>query len=242
MNFTRKRFLNSISKDANILEIGPFYKPYCIGNKVEYFDIIDRNALVERAKEISSEINIDNIPHIEYVSPTGDISIINKTFDALFSSHVIEHQLDLIEHLQKASGLLKNGGKYYMIIPDKRYCFDHFNTESSIAEIINAHVEKRTKHSLKSVIEHKALTTHNNPLKHWLGIHGDTNNISRIKEAIVEFNTNKYIDVHQWYFTPKSFSSNISLLNQLGYIDFKINKIYSTRFKRLEFYVVIEKL
>ena len=104
-------------------------------------------------------------------------------------------------------------------------------------------MEKRTKHSLKSVIEHRALTTHNNPLKHWLGIHGDLNNIStRVKNAIEEFKSNKYIDVHQWYFTPKSFSENLLLLQQLSYIDFRVNKLYRTKFKRLEFYVELEKI
>ena len=130
MNYTRKYFINSISKSLSILEIGPFYKPNCIGDNVEYFDILDRDALIKRATEINSSINIDQIPYINYVSENGDLSIIDKKFDALFSSHAIEHQLDLIDHFQKASKLLNKGGKYYMIIPDKRYCFDYFNKES----------------------------------------------------------------------------------------------------------------
>ena len=241
--YSRTLFIDSIPKDINILEIGPFYNPQCIGSNVKYFDIIDTDALIDRAKQIDANIIVENIPYINYISPVGDLSIINETFDAIFSSHAIEHQLDFIDHLQKTSKLLNNGGKYYLIIPDKRYCFDHFNNESTIADVINANFEKRKKHSLKSVIEHRALTTHNNSAEHWRGQHGVLDNITeRIKNAITEYVTNEYVDVHAFYFTPASFSQIISLLNQLGYIDFKINKLHDTPPNNIEFYCVLEKV
>jgi SAM-dependent methyltransferase len=241
--YLRTEFVNSIPKDISILEIGPFYKPVCRGSKVKYFDILDQAALVERAKAIDSNNNTDNVPYIHFVSPTGDLSIIHETFDAVFSSHVIEHQLDLIKHLQQTSRLLNKGGKYYLIIPDKRYCFDHFNHESTIADVINAHFEKRKKHSLKSVIEHRALTTHNNSSDHWGGEHGVINDISdRIKNAITEHSMNEYVDVHAFYFTPNSFSQIINLLNQLGYIDFVVNWLHETSPENFEFYCILEKV
>lgn len=115
--YSRPLFINSIPKDISILEIGPFYSPQCIGRNVKYFDIIDKNALISRAKGIDATIQIENIPYIDYVSPTGDLSVINETFDAIFSSHAIEHQLDFIDHLQKTSKLLNKNGRYYLIIP-----------------------------------------------------------------------------------------------------------------------------
>lgn len=240
--FWRKPFVASIPKGVSILEIGPFYSPICVGNNVKYFDILNRESLIKRAKQIDESINSERIPYIEYVSPIGDLSIINETFDIVVSSHAIEHQLDLIDHLQNASKLLKAGGKYYIIVPDKRYCFDHFMNASTIADVINAHVVKPTKTSVKSVIEHRALHTHNNAFKHWTGIHKHKNDISsQIKDALTEYTESDYVDVHSWYFTPKSFSKIIMLLHHLGYIDFTIGKLYPTSPGSLEFYTVLEK-
>ncbi len=101
---------------------------------------------------------------------------------------------------------------------------------------------KPIKTSVKSVIEHRALPTHNNAFKHWIGSHKLKADIpSKIKNALTEYMENDYVDVHSWYFTPKSFSNIIGLLHQLGYIDFTINKLQSTPFGSLEFYVELEK-
>jgi len=238
----RNKFIHSIPQHSSILELGPFFKPICTGKNVKYFDILTQEELVQRAKNITTEDNIRNIPFIDYVSPTGDLAIIHGRFDAVISSHVIEHQLDLIDHLQKVSNLLIPGGSYYLFIPDKRYCFDHFNNASSIADIIQAHLDKKQKHSLKSVIEHRALTTHNIASKHWRGDHGKLENTSqKIKAAMEEYHTGAYIDVHAWCFTPDSFAEIVTLLEQMDYIDLAINKIYPTPYKSLEFYVKLEK-
>ncbi len=99
----RKRFVKTLPTNISILEIGPFYSPICIGNKVKYFDILNKESLIKRARRIDEKISIEKIPYIDYVSPTGDLSIINETFDAIVSSHAVEHQLDLIDHLQTIS-------------------------------------------------------------------------------------------------------------------------------------------
>jgi ubiquinone/menaquinone biosynthesis C-methylase UbiE len=238
----RKKFIAEISNNNSILEIGPFYKPVCVGDNVSYFDIINQEELIERAKTITTADKLKDIPFIHFVSPIGDLSVVDKKFDAVASSHAIEHQLDLIDHLKKVSYLLHENGKYYLLVPDKRYCFDYFNNESTIADVIQATVDKKVKHSLKSVIEHRALTTHNIAKKHWHGFHDKlTDTSKRVKEAIEEYNNEEYIDVHGWYFTPTSFEKIINVLNELGYIDLKIDKIYSTRYKSFEFYVTLKK-
>lgn len=239
--YSRALFIDSIPKELSLLEIGPFYTPLCKGKNVKYLDILDHAALINRARKLDNEINVEQIPYIDYVSPTGDLSVTREIFDAVFSSHVIEHQLDFIGHLQQINEILKQDGKYYLIIPDKRYCFDHFNPLSTIADIINAHIEKRNKHSLKSVIEHRIIT-HNNPVEHWNGQHGVVDDLSsKIKNAIIEYNTHEYIDVHAWCFTPESFSQIIDLLNQLGYIDLAITRLHPTPVYGIEFYCVLEK-
>ena len=240
---SRKIFLNSIPEGISILEIGPFFNPVCVGENVAYFDIIDQEALRARATEIGYKEAINRIPYIDYVSPIGDLNIIHKKFDAVISCHAIEHQLDLIAHLQSVSKMLTDGGLYYMIIPDKRYCFDHYMAESTIAEVLSNYYDKKQTHSLKSVIEHRALTTHNSAMMHWNNSHGNPENVeNRIQNAIKEYEhaEGKHIDVHAWYFTPYSISKIISMLNKMNYIDLAVNKIIPTTYGNLEFYVVLE--
>nr|WP_051205402.1 hypothetical protein [Salinimicrobium xinjiangense] len=117
------------------------------------------------------------------------MKIINEKFDNVVSSHCIEHQPDLIQHLNDVSQILFPEGKYYLIIPNKRYCFDHFNCESKLEDVLNAHEEKRIKHSLRSVITHRlSMQTHNDPFMHWKGNHGErSGDLGIIKQALSEF-------------------------------------------------------
>ena len=240
--YDRNSFLKSIPKELKILEIGPFFNPVHKGEKVKYFDIENREDLVVRAKELDPTFKVENIPYIDYVSPSADLTIIKEIFEAIYSSHVIEHQFDLIDHLQKTSDLLPVGGKYYLIVPDKRYCFDHFQQISTIADVISAHFEKRKKHTLKSLLEHRVLATHNDPVLHWKGNHGKlTDKVIKIKKAIAEYEERDLIDTHAFYFTPDTFIEIMNLLYELDYINFKVERIHKTPKNNFEFYCVLEK-
>lgn len=242
--FTRQDFINLIPKDAHVLEIGPFYSPLLKSKKVKYFDILDQKALKKRAVKINQQKNVKNIPLIDYVSPTGKLEVVKEKFDIVISSHVIEHQIDLIAHLQDVTGILNKAGLYYLLIPDKRYCFDHYINVSDLPEVVARHYENRKSHSLKSVIEHRAFTTHSDSIRHWNKDHGDAshNQRKRIDVAVEDFKKSKgrNIDVHAWYFTPKSFEELITSLKKLGYINLSVKKIYKTERNSLEFFAILE--
>lgn len=244
LQYMRPDFVASIPKNGKILEIGPFFSPVCIGKNVKYFDILSQSQLKKRAIEHGHTDLKDNIPFIDYVSPSGNLSIVKEKFDIVLSSHVIEHQLDLVKHLSDVGNILKSGGKYFILIPDKRYCFDHFLPESGVAEVLTRHIEKPKTHSLKSVIEHRALTTHNDPGRHWEGDHGSPDDSKRrLNAAISEHKKTggKNLDVHVWYFTPDSFRSIITSLQDLGLTNLRIRKIYPTATNTLEFFAILEK-
>jgi hypothetical protein len=112
-------------------------------------------------------------------------------------------------HLKDVSNLLNPGGLYFILMPDKRYCFDCFIPESTIADVLCAHLEHRTIHSAKSVLEHRILTSHNDPARHWDGDHIDPRYDQRKLRAEyglreLETRQGEYIDVHAWQFTPES--------------------------------------
>jgi hypothetical protein len=148
--------------------------------------------------------------------------------------------------LNQVQSRLSSGGRYFAIIPDKRYCFDKQIAPSTIADVILAYEEKRTAHNIKSVIEHKALTVHNEAQAHWEGRNDpkyEPVNYDRVKEAIDEFRgaNGRYIDVHAWYFTPDSFACLIGGLNKLGLVALELERLYRTRYGSNEFWVILYK-
>lgn len=230
---------------SSCLEIGPFDCPVIRGSNVEYFDVLDQQGLYDRAVTIGRTGNLTNIPFINYVSNTGDLTVINEKYDLVLSCHSIEHQIDFIQHLKDVEKILKTGGYYAVLLPDKRYCFDHFIRETTIADVLQYHFNKTSFHTVKSVIEHRALTCHNDIGRHWKNDHGENHiDPNHITNAIEEYNTgtstNSYIDVHALQFTPDSFREIINLLNELGYIQLKVDKIYPTLLNSCEFYVILK--
>lgn len=240
-------FLQIVSRNSRAtLEIGPFCRPKVSGALVKYADVIDEFALRARAKAIGYPIIV--CPHIDYVVPSGDLSTIQDRFDVVVTSHNIEHQVDLVGHLQQVEELLVEGGYMFLMIPDKRFMFDVPIAASTIADVLEAYYNPVRLHTLKSVVEHLALTTHNDARLHWESFQpGRTQAVSpvsvdRVKAAVQKWqNTDQYIDVHKWQFTPESFAEIIALLEQLQLTRFKVARIYPTQFGQLEFWIVIQK-
>lgn len=187
---------------------------------------------------------INDIPYIHFV--TKNIGEINEKFDLVVSSHLIEHQTNFIKHLQDIEKILNNDGYYLLIIPDKRYCFDHYIETTSLAEILNSYFLDNKLHTMKSVIEHRCYTTHNDCVKHWNGEHGTLNiDTQKINLAIKEYENsiknNIYIDVHSLQFTPQTFKEIIQKLKELTLINLVVHKLYCTLKNNIEFIVVLQK-
>ena len=240
----REGFLDLVlgAETGAMLEIGPFCRPLIKGDNVRYLDVMDADALRQRATEIGLDPS-DCPAHIHY---TGELAQIDDTFAAVVSSHAIEHQPDLVRHLQEVDRLLDPGGRYHLIIPDKRYCFDALIPESTIANVLYAHEQKRVVHSLQSVIEHRAMVTHNDPGMHWAGEHGPfppDEQARRVRVALDEFEAAQggYIDVHAWYWTPEGFRQTMGVVYHLGLTKLRPVRVYQTPALRFEFCAVLEK-
>lgn len=105
---------------------------------------------------------------------------------------------------------------------------------NKIADVIHVHLEKTKYHSLKSIIEHRVLTAHNDSARHWNSGHGlpfaADRDMHRVFSAINEFETHKnmYIDVHAWQLTPSNFREIVLTLYNLGYTDLYPVRLYHT--------------
>lgn len=242
---SRAKLVDAAQKAASVLEIGPFHAPALTGPNVRYFDLQPREELMARVRDYG--LPTTRVPPIHFFDPTGDLSAIDQRFAAVFSSHCIEHQPSLIRHLTQVSALLEPGGAYFLIAPDKRYCFDHYLPLSTLGGVIEAHRDGRRVHSLANLVDARSLLTHNSKLRHWTSDHGDppppalTRNGARA--ALVEYDAadGAYIDIHAWRFTPERFLDITEALHQLGLSDLVPEAVCATRPGELEFTAVLRK-
>jgi SAM-dependent methyltransferase len=240
----RDGLLGVVPRDEPLLEIGPFTKPVFRGANVSYFDVLDRRGLVARAREHG--MPTENCPDIHFVSPTGDLSIVPPGFGNVFSSHCIEHQPDLAAHLQAVERILRPGGRYFMMVPDKRYCFDHFLPASTLDGVLAAHRERRRVHTFASVHEHIALTTHNDAARHWAGDHEDPRAHlfhERAAKARADFEAaaGGYVDVHAWQFTPQALRAIVDGLAARKLTGLGVERVYDTIHGNVEFAAILQK-
>jgi hypothetical protein len=239
------KLLNKKNSKSKILEISSFNNPLISGKKVKYADIMPRDKLIKRAIELKLEIN--KIPNIDYIISPHSLESITEKFDIIFASHVIEHQPDLITHLNEVSSkLIDEGGVYALIVPNAKYCFDANLPLSKISDVLNAFFDKRKLHTVGSVVEHIALTTHNDPYRHWSekkSILYNPIEVDKVSSALEEFknSSNQYIDVHAFQFDPLSFSDILNALIKLKVINFSTVEVNGPVYGSFDFTLMIKK-
>jgi SAM-dependent methyltransferase len=242
----RDGLLGQIPDDDLALEIGPFGAPQLFGPHVRYADYLSTEELRARAPHHGHDP--DKCPEIHYVLRNMDLGDIEDRFSAVFSSHCIEHQPDLIKHLQDVGAVLRPGGRYFLAIPDKRYCFDHFIRESNFGQVVSAHLAARRLHSLRSVVTAYTFGTHNDPIRHWSGDHGTTNlhrvGYRVVRDAIALYlrsaKKHEYVDVHGWQFTPPSFNDICTRLYNDGFSPLRVASISAPIRNSQEFCAILE--
>jgi SAM-dependent methyltransferase len=204
--------------------------------------------LRERAPAVG--MNPEEVPDITWVAQPSDLSCVDEHFGVVLSSHAIEHQPDLVHHLNQVDQILKRGGRYFVLVPDHRYCFDHFMTPSTITDVLAAHLDKRVSHATESLLESRLLMTHNDPIEHWKGNHGDpahnpeypnSDRIDRLHIAMRNYLEDNGVikNEHAWYFTPDTFQSIIQDLNNLGLIKLRIERMYPSMLNSGEFWTIL---
>ncbi|HEU4805004.1 MAG TPA: methyltransferase domain-containing protein [Nitrobacter sp.] len=219
---------------GRVLEIGPFYTPFLSGPGVEYFDVKDQEKLREMAVQL--DLDPSGCPPIHHVSPDGDLAIVQGQFDAVFSSHAIEHQPDLIGHLNRVADLLRPGGRYFAIVPDKRYCFDHFRECSTLEDVIGQEGKRLSDPRAISASHHRA---HNDPVRHWAWRHGPVlSDHEGERHALERLDAGEYVDTHNWTFTPATFRQIAEALYETGKTKLKPLVVHDTAFRSCEFMAV----
>jgi len=251
---TREEFVSHVTQqifqrvsDPQILEIGPYMSPLLSGVEFDTFDVLTREQLLKRAIEEGGPSYL--IPEVTWVGPKAGPEYIHKSYDLVLSSHVVEHQTDLVRHFQDIGSLLNPGGLYAALIPDHRYCYDYFNTPSKVSDVLAAYWSKPTNHTFSSFLEDRLTTGHNNTEDYWRGSPGvpkwkamewpEVENLVNTYQELTH--SGKYIDVHSWKFTDEIFSDIFSTLIRWQLVSLEILEIFPTRYPNNEFWVILTK-
>ncbi len=242
----QKKILRHIDKNGYGIEIGPSHNPIAPKNdgyRVHIIDHMSREQLI--AKYRNHGVNLNKIEEVDFVwqgESYTELTGKTKHYDWIIASHVIEHTPDLIGFLNDCDTILKDDGAISLVVPDKRYCFDHYRPITSISKIIDSHFQKSTSHTPGTVAEYFLNVVSKSGKIAWDSCTtGEYNFVHSLENALQGMesvvNENAYLDVHAWCFVPHSFRLIIHDLFCLGLIPFKEVDFHPT--DGCEFYITL---
>lgn len=231
------KVLSCLDRSGLGLEIGPSHRPIAPkarGFRVEILDHLDQAGL--RAKYTPHGVDLDAIEPVDHVwsgQSYAELTGRPHGYRWVIASHLIEHTPDLIGFVQSCEGVLDEDGVLVLIVPDKRYCFDHLRQNSSLAQIIDAHEAGRTIHSPGTAADYFLNVVSKGGEIAWSRrswgklayVHG----LPDAKAGMEAIRTQKaYLDLHAWCFTPSHFRLLMSDLALLDYTALRETRFFDT--------------
>lgn len=239
---------NYLGTSATVLEIGPSINPMLTGQgsySVEYLDACSTEELRERAVQMGRDIDCaPSIKHLHDFNQSVAHCVGHKTFDFVVSSHVIEHVPDLVGHFKEVREILNDGGKYAFLVPDKDLCFDAKKSNSSLGQIVEARLERRTVAPVSALIDEYYYGVKRAGSGAWSNKESApfTPKYVASKELIMNVLKNPMIAEqwhgHIWRFTPASFKEVFNELGKLGLVDLRLVEVVPT--EHMEFIVILD--
>jgi SAM-dependent methyltransferase len=253
VNVRRNKFLERIDPAVHRgLEIGAQDRPTITRAQgdIRYVDYASTEEL-RRLHANSPTINLQTLVDVDYI--WGERSLqetigTGEQFDYIIASHVIEHVPDLVTWLNELAAVLKPGGVLSLIVPDKRLTFDRLRRTTDVSEVIQAWFDRRRKPSLQQIFDHYARHAQVDTQKVWsqtiddasLGrVHDDALCLNICREAHA---SGRYVDVHCWVFTPRSFFEILRTLIQLDLFAFRVTRFHAPVPGELDFFVTLERM
>jgi predicted SAM-dependent methyltransferase len=231
------------------LEIGPSYNPIVpksSGARIETVDHTDRAGLIKKYKN-HANVDIERVETVDFVTngqPMSAVIPFSERYDYIIASHVVEHTPNLLGFLQDCARLLRVAGVLVLVVPDRRYCFDFFRPATSTGDILQAHREKRVRHTAGALFDHLAYAARRGGKIAWSAHEeGKFELVHSLDEAgglLLNYNAEgPYEDCHAWQFTPSRFRLVLSDLNGIGLLHLREHAFHDT--VGCEFFVVLSR-
>lgn len=135
--FRRESLFHLVRPETSCLEIGPYNRPTF--NRAECnlrtLDFYDTDELRVHAAKIG--IDPRTVVKVDYVCKDEDYcKVVEERFDVIIAAHVAEHVTAFIKYFHSLRSLLNNEGLLLLVLPDKRYGFDKFRSDTSLSQLI----------------------------------------------------------------------------------------------------------
>jgi 2-polyprenyl-3-methyl-5-hydroxy-6-metoxy-1,4-benzoquinol methylase len=243
----RQYIRQSVGRKARALEIGPSVNPVLAkadGYNVATLDHASADELV--AKYDGHDVDLRKIEPVDFVWQGEPLvqAVGHARYDAIVACHVIEHAPDFVGFLRDCADILADDGTIYLIVPDKRYCFDFFQPLSDVAKVLGDHHAGRTRHSIEAfyrsaanVLKQDAIAWGQDRIVELRFAHGDPDHMWQAAKR--DAGATGYIDRHENYFTPMSFTMLIDELRYLRLIDLEPRVL--TRARGCEFLATLQR-
>lgn len=208
------------------IEIGPLDQPLMPkseGHRVTIVDLADARALREIYAE--DRVDISRIEEVDHV--LGDRTLTEVLaelgpVDWVVAGHVLEHIPDPLRFLRAVESILSPSGRLVLVLPDKRYCFDHYGELSTAGQIVDAFLEERTLPTPGQIVDYFARTSIAGDSIAW-GRNAQVDPVPMYDASMVRSNLESALDgatfdgqIHCWRFTPASFRLLIDELRALS--------------------------
>lgn len=233
------------------LEIGAANNPIipaAVGS-CRYVDYMSRTDLMDRLKDYPYK---DSLVYVDYIW-SGSGSLIDKIgderFDYAIASHVIEHVPNPIGWFKGIAEALKPGAHFTLAIPDRRFTFDFAVPESTVGQLVEAHLLNYERPSPRQVFETCFYGKAIEPSERWSrefdpqdvpAYTGDIAPRLAYDQACRSLE-GMYYDSHCWVVTPSSFLELMKGVCQLGLMPFEFVDYHPTVDGEFEFFAVLKK-
>ncbi len=232
------------------LEIGPRDAPliHKSTGPVLYADYADTETV--RANLHGTDVDPATVLDIDIVTGGGPLApLMPHRVDYAVASHVAEHVPDLLGWLADLHGVLAPNGTLGLAIPDRRFTFDRFRAESTIAEAAEAYLQKYTRPSLRQVFDSAWQAVEISVDQAWRNDiperAGPEHRVMRLKpalELVARLHENgAYNDAHCWVFTPASFLELIGQAARMDLFPYTLHAFHATELNSYEFYAVLRR-
>lgn len=129
-----------ISKKTTALEFGAFTKPTFLNKHIKKLSVADYYTTEELREQVTNYGgDPDEVIDVDYVlrdQSIGD-ALDGAKFDIIIAHHVLEHLVDPFRWMKEMEEFLNPGGKLFISLPDKKYSFDRFRSDTSLPHFIH---------------------------------------------------------------------------------------------------------
>ncbi len=146
---TVRRIISSIFIKGIGIEVGAGTRPFYIqaGSICNYGDIRDENQLNEYFD--SKEVKFNS-----FIDAQTMLNVPVESVDFVISAHVIEHLFDPIGAIVKALNVIKKGGIFLLVVPEKSKTWDHLRPATTLEHLILDYADEGQGTKFEAYIEH----------------------------------------------------------------------------------------